>query len=102
MKRSLGVGVALLAAGWVSTLPTCRAQTSSGEIFGRVADSSGAVINGARVTLRNEQTGEQRVATAGMDGLFSFPSVPPGTYAVRVQATGFKGMSKTDLKLSAA
>jgi hypothetical protein len=102
MKRSLGVGVALLAAGLVSTLPICRAQTSSGEIFGRVADRSGAVINGAHVTLRNQQTGDERMTSTGADGLFSFPSLAPGTYAVLVQATGFKVTSKTDLKLSAA
>src|SRR5262245_37735425 len=102
MTRYFCVTVALLAAGLVNPLSTCRAQTSSGEIFGRVADASGAVISGAKVTLRNEQTGEERVAKTGTDGLFSFPSIPPGSYSVLVQASGFKGISKTDLNLSAA
>ena len=63
------------------TLPAgALAQTTSGQISGSVLDSSGQVIVGATVTLRNEATADMRVITTNGD--FLFPALGPGTYAV--------------------
>ena len=98
--RTAIFGIALIAL--LALPPTAVAQTSSGEISGRVVDSSGAVIPNANITLRNQDTGEQRTTVTGADGLFSFPSVLPGTYGVTVKASGFKDLSKVDLHLAAS
>jgi hypothetical protein len=67
-----------------------------------VVDASGAVIPGAQVSLTNEETGAREVATSNGAGLFVFPSLQPGTFAVSVQAAGFKQFEKRDLHLTAS
>lgn len=64
------------------TLAGALAQTTSGQISGSVLDSSGQVIVGATVTLRNKATGDMRVITTNATGDFLFPALGPGTYAV--------------------
>src|SRR6185503_2146175 len=75
----------LLAASAVASL----AQTSA-EIAGLVKDPTGAAVSGASVTVTNKATGATRKVTTNSEGLYSFPSLPPGTYELRVEQTGFK------------
>ena len=65
------------------------AQTTA-QLTGTVTDSTGAVVPGAQVTLIDEATGTSRVAQSSGQGLFTFPSLVPDTYTVRVTATGFQ------------
>ena len=72
-------------------LPTLlSAQGASGRILGRVADPTGAVLSGAKITLLNEATGISRDAKTNDSGDFSFVEVVPGTYTVQFELTGFK------------
>jgi hypothetical protein len=72
-------------------LPTLLlAQGASGRILGRVADPTGAVLSGAKITLLNEATGISRDAKTNDSGDFSFVEVVPGTYTVQFELTGFK------------
>ena len=66
------------------------AQGASGRILGRVADPSGAVLAGAKITLLNEATGISRDAKTNDSGDYSFVEVAPGTYTVQFELTGFK------------
>jgi len=65
------------------------AQFKAG-IQGTVADASGAVIAGAKVTLVNKETGRKSEATASSEGLFRFSSLAPGAYKLTVEREGFK------------
>ena len=65
------------------------AQFNAG-IQGTVADASGAVIAGAKVTLVNTETGRKSEATASSDGLYRFSSLAPGAYKLTVEREGFK------------
>lgn len=79
------------AVGFLLALAAlCAGQTSTSRILGTVTDSTGAVVPNATVTLINESTGitEKQQTTAA--GLYSFPSVPVGTYTIRVEAPGFR------------
>ena len=78
-------GALLLAACAVAS----SAQTSA-EITGLVKDPTGAAVSGANVTVTNKATGATRKVTTNSEGLYSFPSLPPGTYELRVEQTGFK------------
>ena len=78
-------GALLLAACAVASL----AQTSA-EIAGLVTDPTGAAVSGASVTVTNKATGATRRVTTNSEGLYSFPSLPPGTYELKVEQTGFK------------
>jgi hypothetical protein len=77
---------------------TGKAQTS-GEITGLVTDSSGAVVSGANVTVTNKATGATRKVTTNSEGLYSFPSLLPGVYELRVEQSGFKTAQMDDIKL---
>jgi Carboxypeptidase regulatory-like domain/TonB dependent receptor len=73
------------------------AQTTYGSVAGLVADSSGAAISGAEVTLTNTGTAEKRVQQTGSDGLYSFVNLLPGTYRIDVEKPGFKHVARPDV-----
>ena len=66
------------------------AQSTGGRVLGRVADPSGAVLAGVKVTLTNEATGVTRSAQTNSSGDYVFVEVPPGNYRVEFEQTGFK------------
>ncbi len=66
------------------------AQGTGGRILGRVADPSGAVLAGVKVTLTNEATGVSNETTTNSAGDYGFPQVPVGTYTLSFDLTGFK------------
>lgn len=57
---------------------------------GFVLDRSGAVTAGATVSLRNAATGVRNSMKTGDGGSYRFTSLPPGSYVVSVEASGFK------------
>ena len=66
-----------------------------------VADASGAVIAGAKVTLINTETGRKSEATASSDGLYRFSSLAPGVYKLTVEREGFKKKEFEKITVSA-
>jgi hypothetical protein len=78
------------------------AQTSSGQISGRVVDPSGAAIRGAVVTLTNQATGETRTDKTEASGEFVFVAVQPGAFTVAVSELNFKKYEKRNLTLHAS
>src|SRR5438876_7678718 len=65
------------------------AQQFTGGVRGIVRDANG-VIPGVTVTLTNEATNISRDVTTNDVGQYSFPAVPPGTYTLKTQLTGYK------------
>jgi hypothetical protein len=61
-----------------------------GEITGEVRDASGALVPGVAVTATNVATNAQRSTASNDAGVYSFPSLPPGSYSVRAEKSGFK------------
>ncbi|MHB1957882.1 MAG: outer membrane beta-barrel protein [Acidobacteriaceae bacterium] len=81
------VGVALM----LLTGPLVLGQNSNtGEIKGNVMDSSGAVIPGATVQIKNVQTDVVTTTTTNGDGLYDVPSVPLGDYSISFSKPGFE------------
>ncbi len=68
-----------LVAIVLSLVGVVEAQSVRGVIGGVVKDSSGAAVNGAAVTLTNDETGEQRKSKADGNGEFTFALVAPGS-----------------------
>ena len=66
-----------------------QAGVSTSEIKGRITDPNGAVVAGATVTATDSEKGISRTATTDSDGEYRLLTLPPGTYQIRVQATGF-------------
>ena len=90
---------ALALALW--GLQTAPAQTVSGVITGTVKDPTEAVIVTASVTLTNEATGAARDTKTNEVGLYTFNSVQPGTYTLRIAQDGFKAFLRTSIALTA-
>jgi hypothetical protein len=65
-------------------------QTFSGSVSGTVTDSSGAVLTHVAVKLVNEKTNEAHSEITSDLGTYTFPQIPPGTYRLEVEASGFK------------
>src|SRR5882724_8692358 len=67
------------------------AQTAStGTLVGAVHDSSGAIVPGAQVEITNSSVGFHRQIEASTEGAYKFVQLPPGTYEVKVTASGFQ------------
>ncbi len=95
--RSL-IGVIIGAILFTVFAIAIQAQTQ-GEITGLVTDSSGAVMPGANVTVMNKATGATRKVTTNTEGLYAFPSLPPGEYELKVEQSGFKISRVDNIKL---
>lgn len=82
--------VAVISMLVVFTGLACLAQTYQGKVVGSVTDSTGAVVSGAQVTIRNVATGVQRTLVTNQAGEYVAADLDPGTYVVAVRAAGFK------------
>lgn len=67
-----------------------QAQQTLGAINGTVKDSSGAVVQGVKVSIRSTGTNLEVTGTTKSDGSFSFVDLPLGNYAVTFSKDGFK------------
>ena len=70
---------------------SASAQVTTGNVTGRVADSSGAVVPNANVVLISEVHGNRSAAVkTNKEGDYTFADVTPDTYTVEVTAPAFK------------
>ncbi len=74
-------------------------QNIRGTILGTVRDQTGAVIRGAKVTVRHVATGLTRTETTGDTGEYLIPQLPVGEYNLEAEQTGFKKFERTGIHL---
>ena len=67
-----------------------HAQQGRGTIFGTVTDSSGAAVNGAKVTILNTDTNNAINTETNGEGYYTSPPLIVGNYEVDVEQSGFK------------
>ncbi len=81
----------------VETIPPAAfAQTTTtGSINGTVTDSTGAVVPGATITLKDEATGSTVNLTANADGRFSAPYLKPDKFDLSATAPGLQSVTTT-------
>src|SRR5215469_13601070 len=70
-------------------------------INGTVADSSGAVMTGARVTVVEVDTGLERSTVSNAEGLYVLGSLRPTRYTMTAEAAGFRKFSESGITLQA-
>jgi hypothetical protein len=71
----------------------------TGSIQGSIVDSTGAIIQGATVTVTNVATQVKQIAVTDGNGLYSFPNLAIGTYTVDVVAQGFEHYTRSNVVL---
>ena len=62
------------------------AQSDSASLSGAITDSGAASIVGAKITLRNTATHNQRTALSDDQGLYRFSLLIPGTYEITIDS----------------
>ncbi|HEV8588701.1 MAG TPA: carboxypeptidase regulatory-like domain-containing protein [Pyrinomonadaceae bacterium] len=76
--------------------------TTSGRLAGVVTDSVGALVPNAEITVTNNDTKAEYKANANDEGGWSIPSVPNGTYTVKINAPNFKTTVLQNVKVDTA
>ncbi len=88
------LAISLISAG------RAQAQVSGATLTGTVTDASGATIPQAQIVITNVSTGVTRNVTTDSAGFYTAPNLLPGTYEVRVTATGFSTQVRTGITLT--
>ena len=81
-----------------SSLATAQQQT--GEVFGKVTDTSGAVLPGVTVTLSAPTLLQPLTAITSESGTYQFPRLEIGSYTVKFELTGFKTVINQDIRVT--
>jgi Carboxypeptidase regulatory-like domain len=89
------VALAILLSGF----STGAAQTTTGTILGDVKDTTGARLPGVAVVVLNQGNGATREIVTDELGTFSFPGLAPGTYTIKASLSGFRELTRADVRL---
>jgi hypothetical protein len=104
-QNSGGFMKSTLLAGFVAVLmcflatPSARGQGvgTSGSIRGTVTDATGAVVAQANISAVDTERGQSYTAVSDGTGQYQIASLPPSTYNIKVQISGFQTETKTGL-----
>jgi hypothetical protein len=91
-RVAVSISVLLLAAA-----RPAAAQVTTGEIFGKVTDTSGAPVPGVAVTLESPALIRPLSAATAGTGTYHFPRLPVGTYRVRFELASFTTLVREDV-----
>src|SRR5262249_1524466 len=98
------VRVAATLAALLLTAPLAFAQgggaSQAGTINGKVVDPSGSVLPGVTVTISSPSMMGQQTQVTNELGLYRFPAVPPGTYQITYELSGFGTLRRQDIVVS--
>ena len=96
LRKTLVASALMLVLGFTSAF----AQQNTGEIYGRAADTSGAVLPGATVTVAGPALITPRVSVTSETGTYRIPELPIGTYSVTFELAGFKTTAIQDIRVT--
>ena len=69
-------------------------------VEGSVLDPAQAVVPGADLTLRNQETSQERRSTSNADGFYRFSELGPGTYSIVAKKAGFADLTMNDIHVA--
>ena len=76
------------------------AQTVTGTLRGTVSDSTGAVLPGADIVIRNIDTGQERNLKTGGEGVYVAPFLPLGRYTITASNAGFNKIAQENVEVT--
>jgi hypothetical protein len=96
--------VVVVSALMLAVAPSAWAQgggaSSTGTIQGRVIDAQGAVLPGVAVTAVSPALIQPQTTVSSETGNYRFPAVPPGTYTVTYELTGFNAVKREGIQIA--
>lgn len=90
----------LCAVAIVAFAASAAFAQTTGSVLGTVTDPQGAVLPGVTVTATSPQLQGDRTAVTDSTGTFRIPSLPPGTYSIKVTLSGFHDLSQENVTVS--
>jgi hypothetical protein len=78
---------------------SASAQEFRGTITGTITDPNGAVVPGAKVTIKNVETNVAATVVTNESGAYTVPSLVPGNYSISVTGDGFKTSSRENVNV---
>ncbi|MBI4442399.1 MAG: TonB-dependent receptor [Acidobacteria bacterium] len=96
----LAVCLPLLAFFLLGVTTVSWSQGTTAAITGTVKDSTGAVMPGVSVTVRNVETGVARTVQSGAAGRYSVSNIAPGQYEVQVEISGFQSEVRRGIEMT--
>jgi hypothetical protein len=77
-----------------------QAQRTTGELLGVVKDASGALLPGVTVSVTGPNIAGAQTTTTSDNGSYRIANLPPGTYTVTFELSGFKAVALQGLRVS--
>ncbi len=96
MKGRVLIGLVL---GALFAVPAASSAQQPGEIFGKVTDTSGAVMPGVTVTVTSPVLLQPQTATTSETGSYRFPQLAIGLYNVRFELPGFRTVVREGIRI---
>src|SRR2546427_784246 len=94
------LGVCFVLAFTLSPAVPTNAQVTGATLSGTVTDTSGAVIPGVTISIKNRATGVGRTVMADEAGLYSAPNLQAGGYDVTATQPGFSTVVQSNITLT--
>ena len=95
MRKGLGLCLAAL----LFSVSPATAQDFRGRINGTVTDDTGAVLPGVTVTVTSPALIQPQTQVTGAQGDYRFLALPPGTYEVAFELTGFGSVKRDGIRV---
>ena len=101
IQRGAQFRALFLALLWISVAGSAAwAQATNAIIQGTVTDSSGAVVAGAAIQVKNVATGVSRSTVSDSQGRFTVPDLLVGDYEAQASIQGFQTVVRKGLTLA--
>ena len=92
--------LAIAILGTLAKTSWCQVGATGAQLNGTVRDVSGGSVAKASVTLRNTDTNRTYTVVSNESGLYALANVPPGSYELTTEATGFAKSTQTGVVLT--
>src|SRR5262245_28269407 len=93
------LGTLILVALALAAPSSWAQESASSGIVGQVTDSTRGALPGATVTVTNTGPNAQRTTVTDSEGRFTIPNLPPATYQIRVELSGFQAAELKEVTL---
>jgi hypothetical protein len=96
------LGRALTLAWMIGIVGLVLLQAQNSQVSGKIRDTTQAAISGAKISLTRLETGDHRTSTSTGEGYYSFPTLLPGHYELKVEKEGFEAQTQTGITVETA
>jgi hypothetical protein len=94
------VGILTTLIGLSLTPAAAQTRATTADLTGVVRDPAGSVVPGVTVTAIHTETNTRRTSVTDAEGRYQLLVLPPGTYDVQAELSGFKPHLRRDVTLT--